>query len=420
MMNKKYDYLIEQWKSYLREYASRLVEETDIVTYQAYEKIRGNEYTITVYDECWMLPADTFSRFATIRTKYRLGISATIWREDGREDYIIALTGRPLGLDWKSYLKFVGKTFHEVNLYIVSTQNEKLNLIKQLVDPSRKTLIFCDYIDFGKKIARVLTNHIYGKKKTIGELGSYVPFIHGEITPKRRMEMLKKSDVVVASRVADLGLSIKDLEHIIEAMFLMGSRTQEVQRTGRLLHSVGKIHGHDILMTEEEFYRYKKRLHGLVEKGFKINIRTTPELPRRIIEEKRLVRRKTVKRRAKVERRVKEEEEKIIKGFVRRKVAQMTKIVNELTPLERRILRFLIIARRASMKKIASAIGVDDIKNEIMGMLKTGVVKRDSAGRIQYNIPSKIKKDLAIYKAGKDDIKTAIDEIEKIIREWKD
>ena len=70
----------------------------------------------------------------------------------------------------------------------------------------------------------------------------------------------------------DLGVSLDDLEYVIEADFLYGSRQQEVQRTGRLFHST-KSARHDIIMTREEFDKYGKRLHGLVERGFKINVR---------------------------------------------------------------------------------------------------------------------------------------------------
>ena len=70
----------------------------------------------------------------------------------------------------------------------------------------------------------------------------------------------------------ELGVSLKDLEHVIEVDFLFGSRREEVQRTGRLFHSdIGETH--DIIMTKEEFEQYGKRLHGLIEKGFRINLK---------------------------------------------------------------------------------------------------------------------------------------------------
>jgi DNA excision repair protein ERCC-3 len=71
--------------------------------------------------------------------------------------------------------------------------------------------------------------------------------------------------------VGDEGISLGKLERVIEADFLFGSRRQELQRLGRLFHSEFKGE-HHIIMTEEEYSLYKKRLYGVLEKGFEINI----------------------------------------------------------------------------------------------------------------------------------------------------
>ena len=70
-----------------------------------------DEWALTIYDECQRLPADTFSRLAVIRTKYRIGLSASPHHEDGRESYIFALTGFPVGLNWQEYMK-IGRAYH--------------------------------------------------------------------------------------------------------------------------------------------------------------------------------------------------------------------------------------------------------------------------------------------------------------------
>jgi hypothetical protein len=69
------------------------------------------------------------------------------------------------------------------------------------------------------------------------------------------------------SRVGDVGVSVKDLEQIIEVDFLYGSRQQQLQRTGRLMHSE-EAERHDIIMTEQEVRDYGKRIWALQEKGF--------------------------------------------------------------------------------------------------------------------------------------------------------
>jgi len=252
--------ILEQMKQdYFPKFAPRLLADIAsgqlvLSTYQGYEKIKDTEFGLTIFGECHVLPADSFSKLATIKTKYRIGQSATPYREDGRTSYIFALTGFPTGLNWQDLMTLLGKKYHDVNVYIVNNIPEKMALVEQLLDKDRKTLIFVNQIDIGERIS--------------DKLG--VPFIYGET--KNRLQIAKKSKVFVASRVMELGISLKDLEHIIEVDFLFGSRREELQRTGRLLHS-DKAKQHDIIFTREEFELYGKRLHGFVEKGFRINLK---------------------------------------------------------------------------------------------------------------------------------------------------
>ena len=255
--------LVEQWKGYLRTHAPRLHDELhyrvasgdlEIVTYSAYEKVRHYEYTLVLFDECHRLPANSFSKLATIRTKYRLGLSASPYREDGRTNFIIALTGWPLGMDWRSTMQILGKEFHTVDVWVVATAASKLVKAGELFRPGVKTAIFSDSIDVGAQLARRLN----------------LPHLHGGTS--RRLEVARSAKAFVASRVFDEGVSLPDLEHVIEVDFLGGSRRQEIQRTGRLMHSeVGESH-HDIIMTRDEFDRFKGRLNSLTEKGFKVNV----------------------------------------------------------------------------------------------------------------------------------------------------
>ncbi|HEA65082.1 MAG TPA: hypothetical protein ENI02_02960 [Candidatus Aminicenantes bacterium] len=244
--------LVDQWKMYFEQFAPRLLDEVDIITYNSFHKVKDKKYICTIFDECDRLPADTFSRFSMIETKYRVGLSATPYREDGRTNYIFALTGYPFGLDWGSLIKILEKKLHTINVFILKSEKDKVRKIQELLDVNRKTLIFSDSISLGKEISKKFD----------------VPFIFG--STKKRLEVLEGNKVNVVSRVMDYGVSIKDLKHIIEADFLFGSRKQQVQRTGRLLHSLGKDSRHDILFSVSEFEKYKKRLFGLMEKGFKI------------------------------------------------------------------------------------------------------------------------------------------------------
>lgn len=202
---------------------------------------------------CHHLPANMFSKFSTIKAKYRIGLSGSPYREDGRTDYIFALTGFPIGLSWDNLIELGIIEKPDIRLYIFGAWQDKETKLAELLALDKRTLVFCDRIDIGKRLSKRFE----------------VPFVYGET--KDRLEVIKSADTVIISRVGDEGLSLPDIERIIEFDFLYGSRRQESQRMGRLFHSEAKGE-HIILMTESEYQRYSKRLYSIYEKGFKIEI----------------------------------------------------------------------------------------------------------------------------------------------------
>jgi hypothetical protein len=247
--------LRDQWEDYIKEYLPHIQDEITVATYMT-GKPHQREWVLVIYDECQHLPANTFSGLSLLKTKYRLGLSASPYREDGRESYIIALTGFPMGVNWSEYMQVTGKNYHPITVHVIKGDwPDKFRLLDTLVDRSKKTLIFSDNIDIGSRIAKRLK----------------IPFIYGETA--NRLEIIKQNRMIAISRVGDLGVSIKDLDHVIEVDFLFGSRQQELQRTGRLMHSQSKEPKHDIIMTRNEMEKYGKRLYALQEKGFKVQLR---------------------------------------------------------------------------------------------------------------------------------------------------
>jgi len=244
--------LKEQWLERLEKYTS-ISSEVEVETYYAFNKLKNREYNLVIFDECHRLPANTFARLATLKTKYRIGLSGTPYREDGRTDYIFALTGFPTGLDWQTLLDLGVFKKPDITLFVVPSLRAKLEKTEELLREPKKTLIFCDSIDLGKKIAK---HH-------------GIPHVYGDT--RKRMDVLRASQVTVVSRVGDEGVSLPDIERVIEVDFLYGSRRQEAQRMGRLFHGANEGE-HYILMTEEELEKYEKRLYAIYEKGWRINI----------------------------------------------------------------------------------------------------------------------------------------------------
>jgi DNA excision repair protein ERCC-3 len=255
--------LREQWEQRLSELPTERREECHVVLYQSSSQInkliKGHkEFMLVIYDEVHHLPSRTFMRLATIPTKYRLGLTGSPYREDGHINYILALTGMPHGLAWS---KFVSKgiiSLAQVQVHVVKKQRDKLLILDSLLQRDLgKTLIYSDGLDLGKIISTK-----YG-----------IPFIHGATV--NRIEKIENNKRVVISRVGDEGISIPEIDTVIEVDFLGGSRMQALQRVGRLQHRLLEPEQepavHHILMTEEEVERYGKRVLAYYDKGFKVD-----------------------------------------------------------------------------------------------------------------------------------------------------
>jgi DNA excision repair protein ERCC-3 len=249
--------MIDQWEYYFEKYAPRLKEETDIVNYEllrARPEYFQNNYVLGIFDECHVLPASTFIKSSTLKIKYRMGLSASPHREDGNEDLIYALTGFAEGINWSEYYKIRGMKQHPVHVHLVRNPSQKISKVRQLLNMNKKTVIFVQKLEIGRHIAN--------------EFG--LPFISGET--ENRLEIAKNCKVFVASDVMSLGVSLDDLQRIIEVDFLFGSRMQELQRSGRLGHSSEKDKRHDIIMTDQEYADYGKRIWVLEDYGFHVRV----------------------------------------------------------------------------------------------------------------------------------------------------
>lgn len=266
----------DQWLTYFDKYAPRLREEVDIVTYASVDKLQPGpdedfEYILVAADECHALPADTFAGAATLPAKHRIGASASPYREDDRTPYIFAFTGTPLGGDWDSILDAQNQDRHEIQVDIVEDQDAKMRVVDDWKDTieEKRTLIFVDGLEFGQRVADALG----------------LEFVSGKDTNQydKIREAMNEDGACVVSRVGDHGLSIEGLEAILELDFLYGSRRQQIQRTGRLLHDdQGDLH--TIVFTENEWDKHQKRVFSLLDRGFELQLPDGVEIERDVQE----------------------------------------------------------------------------------------------------------------------------------------
>lgn len=242
-----------QWQQRLS--SVKLAAETLVVPFQSWHKIKDLDVGVMIIDECHHLPANSFSKIATMNCEYRMGLSATPYREDGRSDYIFALTGFPIGLDWKVLIDLGLIIEPEITLYLSNNYAQKRKKLSELLRDPVKTLIYCFSVQEGKSLSREFS----------------IPFVYGDTPVKERLEIIKNSHQTIVSSAMGEGISVRNIQRTVTYNFLFGSRQEETQFFGRLLHGAEKGK-HVILMTDDEYERYGKRLYGIQEKGFKIAV----------------------------------------------------------------------------------------------------------------------------------------------------
>ena len=235
--------LIDQWRDRLKKFTPDA--DVTLSTYQGGAKHLKDEWDLVVFDESQRVPANTFSKLAFVKTKYRLGLTGTAWREDDRQHLIVALSGFPVAIRWAEMIRSGVLRRPRIVVATVSNEAGKTSYVKSLVAKRRgRALIFCDWLKQGQQLADALD----------------VPFIHGA-TP-RKLQKLEESEVCVVSRVGDRGISFTDLRLVIEVAGAGASREQLAQRVGRLLH--GEFEGLFVtVFTPEEAAKYRGRVFGV-------------------------------------------------------------------------------------------------------------------------------------------------------------
>ncbi len=280
------------------------IKSVTIATYQilVYRKSKQEEFWhfeifnkknwgLIIYDEVHLLPAPVFRLVAELQSKRRLGLTATLIREDGRETDVFSLIGpKKYDIPWKELEKqgWIAKavcTEIRVKLpqnlryeyavandrekfKIASTNPLKMDVIKQLVEQhtNDQILIIGQYLDQLEIIAKQLNApFISGKMKNIDRQELYNKFKNGEIK------------LLVVSKVANFAIDLPDANVAIQVSGTFGSRQEEAQRLGRILRpkrGENQAHFYTIITreTKEQEFAFKRQLF-LTEQGYKYVIK---------------------------------------------------------------------------------------------------------------------------------------------------
>ena len=250
----------------------------------------ARNWGLIIYDEVHLLPAPVFRITAEIQARRRLGLTATLVREDGMEGDVFSLIGpQKYNVPWKDLEKqgwIATALCHEIRVpldesarmeyaiapqrekYAVSAHNRrKLPILQAILERhiGENILVIGMYLDQLDQVAELLQ----------------APLINGQ-TPVREREKLYEKfrtgevKILVVSKVANFSIDLPDASVAIEISGTFGSRQEEAQRLGRILRpkSDGAMAHFYTIVTRETVDQIfaANRQRFLTEQGYKYEI----------------------------------------------------------------------------------------------------------------------------------------------------
>ena len=231
-----------------------------IATYQVMTKKKNGVYAhldlfdsydwgLIIYDEVHLLPAPIFRFTADIQSRRRLGLTATLVREDGMEGEVFSLIGpKRFDVPWKE-IEAQGYIAPAECIEIRATLTEGERLSYATAETEEKYR-FCATTTTKRKVVQALVEkHADDQVLVIGQYISQldelsedlgVPVIKGETPIKEREELFGKFrsgeiKCLVVSKVANFSIDLPDATIAIQVSGAFGSRQEEAQRLGRIL-----------------------------------------------------------------------------------------------------------------------------------------------------------------------------------------
>lgn len=222
---------------------------TEEEVYPHFSLFTSYDWGLIVYDEVHLLPAPVFRVTAEIQVRRRLGLTATLVREDGREADVFSLIGpKKYDVPWRELEKqgwIATAECHEIRVglsedeqlnYAMAEVREKyriaaetpakISVVRHLVEQHTddQILIIGQYIDQLKQLSEELHAPLLTGRTPNGQREKlYEQFRKGEI---KRM---------VVSKVANFAIDLPDANVAIQVSGTFGSRQEEAQRLGRIL-----------------------------------------------------------------------------------------------------------------------------------------------------------------------------------------
>jgi DNA excision repair protein ERCC-3 len=254
------------------------------------ELFRARSWGLIIYDEVHLLPAPVFRATADLQARRRLGLTATLVREDGREGDVFALIGpKRFDIPWKDLERqawIAAATCVEERLPMSAERRMEY----ALADRRSQFRIAAENPAKIDRLRELLASHPDGRVLVMGGYLAQVeaiarkigaPLVTGK-TPQpereRIYDLFRRNQLhcMVLSKVGNFAVDLPDADVLIQVSGAFGSRQEEAQRLGRILRPKrdGRAARFFTLVSrdtrEEEFAHHRKLF--LTEQGYSYQV----------------------------------------------------------------------------------------------------------------------------------------------------
>ncbi|GAB2467787.1 DNA repair helicase XPB [Xylanimonas ulmi] len=258
--------------------------------YAHLELLDARDWGLIVYDEVHLLPAPIFRMTADLQARRRLGLTATLVREDGREDEVFSLIGpKRYDAPWKD-IEAQGYIAPADCVEVRLTLPESDRMTYAVAEPEDKYRLAATASGKNLVVERIVERHPDDQVLVIGqyldqleELSQHLnaPLITGATTVRERQRLFdafRSGEVsrLVVSKVANFSIDLPEASVAIQVSGSFGSRQEEAQRLGRVMrpkHDGRTAHFYAVVArdtVDQDFAAHRQRF--LAEQGYAYRI----------------------------------------------------------------------------------------------------------------------------------------------------